>query len=190
MRGFDAARRVVVVGCGEVLRGDDGLGVVVVRRLREELAGRGAEFAQVRLEIVEAGRDGLAVLDLLAGTEAAFVVDAIVGGATPGTVHRIEAGARRRGRFDCSVGGFSSHGILLGLALTLSDVLEPADRPKRLVIYGIEPARVSFGDGLSAAVSTALPELERRLRREVEGVVAKWMAQTARLATMFSEDLP
>ena len=79
-----SAADVVVIGVGNVVLSDDGLGVHAVRRLaeRHDVAG---------VEIVEGGTAGLLLLPCLADARRAIVVDAIDTGAAPGN-----AGASRR----------------------------------------------------------------------------------------------
>lgn len=71
---------VLVAGVGNVLRGDDGFGVVVAERLQA-----GAVPDQVK--VVETGIGGLhLVQELMAGADALVVVDSIDLGREPGTV--------------------------------------------------------------------------------------------------------
>jgi len=69
----------LVVGIGSPIRGDDGVGLRVVERLRRR--GLPAGVAAVDL-----GTGGLALLDVLAGHDRLVIVDAIISGAPPGTV--------------------------------------------------------------------------------------------------------
>jgi len=71
--------RTLILGLGNPVRSDDGVGIHVVDRLREAGPPEG-----VRLEA--AGAAGLAMLDLVAGYERLVVVDAIDAGLEPGTV--------------------------------------------------------------------------------------------------------
>jgi hydrogenase maturation protease len=76
-----AERRILVAGMGNLLRGDDGFGVEVIRRLRE----RGGLPASVRA--VDVGIGGIPLVqELLDGYELLIIVDAVSRGKPPGTL--------------------------------------------------------------------------------------------------------
>lgn len=73
--------RTLIAGCGNVLRGDDGFGVEVVRRVAE--AG-GIPDA----ELLDVGTGGIRLAQqLLSGYDRLIVVDAMVRGGAPGSLH-------------------------------------------------------------------------------------------------------
>jgi hydrogenase maturation protease len=72
--------RVLVLGVGNVLLGDDGLGPVLVRQVQGMYRG----VAEV--ECLDGGTQGLALLGYLAGREVLVVLDAFSAGKTPGEV--------------------------------------------------------------------------------------------------------
>lgn len=83
-----ARPRILVAGLGNVLRGDDGFGIAVVRRLQQ----RPDLPAGVR--VTEVGIGGIALVqELLDGYGLLIVVDAVAGGAPPGTVTTLRAEA-------------------------------------------------------------------------------------------------
>ena len=75
----------VVVGLGNLSRGDDAVGRLVARRLREE--------PPAGVEIVECEGEATAVLDAIDGATAAWLVDACVSGGPSGAIHRFDATA-------------------------------------------------------------------------------------------------
>lgn len=80
-----AARRVLVAGIGNVLRGDDGFGPAVIDALR----ARGGLPAGVR--VVEVGIGGIALVhELMDGYDGLVLVDAVERGSTPGTLYTLE----------------------------------------------------------------------------------------------------
>jgi hydrogenase maturation protease len=77
--------RVLVAGVGNVLRGDDGFGVEVLRRLQRDFAGAGG------VRFYEGGIAGVGLVQqLLDGYDALVIVDALDRGAAPGTVFVLE----------------------------------------------------------------------------------------------------
>lgn len=73
----------LVLGLGNELLSDDGIGIHVVRQLRDDLAGRA--------DVVECNLAGLALLDVLTGYERAIIIDALHAGRfAPGTVVELD----------------------------------------------------------------------------------------------------
>lgn len=141
-----------VIGVGNPLRGDDGAGRRVARRL--------AATAPPNVEVMEL--DG-GVAELLAAWEGAgdgevVVVDAARCGAPLGTVHRFEAS---RAALPAALGATSSHGLGLAAAVELARAL--GKLPPRLTVYAIESAAFTTGDELSPAVAAAVEEVVREL---------------------------
>lgn len=134
----------LVIGVGNPLRRDDGIGVLVAQRV----ASLKPPGVTVR---IHAG-GGLELIELWQGAERAVVVDAVAAGAPPGTVHRLDAGAgplptRLRG-----VG--STHDLGLRDAVELARVLQRL--PRRMIVIGIEGGDFAAGTVLSAPVQAAV----------------------------------
>jgi hydrogenase maturation protease len=145
---------LLVLGLGNLLCGDDGLGVTAVNAI----ARRYRVPEGVRL--LDGGTLGLSLLGWLAEAEDILLVDAIRGGGAPGTLVRLEGdevehAARER---------LSVHQI--GVA-DLLDSLRLLDAwPRRLALLGLEPEQLDLGLSRSQAVERALPIL-------VDAVVAE-----------------
>ncbi len=132
---------MLVAGVGNVLRGDDGFGPAVVRRLT------GLPTA---VKVVETGIGGIALLqELMDGYDGLIVVDAVDRGASPGTVFEIEPE--------------------VGEAVHVPDIhLANPERvfnmakgigvlPERLLIVGCQPSHLEeLGEALSPPVERAL----------------------------------
>jgi len=151
-------RKKLIAGVGNILLGDEGVGVHAVR----ELTAQGLPGG------VDAIDAGTALGDLLGefsryGT--LILVDAVRGGGKPGDLYRFE---------------IRSRGDLAGVAVPLSlhefGVAEALDQaralsllPPRVVLFGMEPGSLAPGMELSAPCARALPELVRRIRAEALG---------------------
>ncbi len=149
-----APERVVVIGVGNALGGDDAAGLLVARRVRERVAG---------IDVVEHEGDPTGLVELLDGAGGAVIVDALRSGSPPGTVRRFDAGAaplpvRLRG-------STSTHAVGLADAIELARTL--GRLPARLVVIGIEGERFTAGAahtpaveaGIAAATAAVLAEL-------------------------------
>lgn len=139
---------VVIVGLGNPILSDDGVGIKVAGAVRKLLEGAPG------IEVVEAYAGGLRLMEALSGYRSAVIVDALTGGEFPaGTVVRIGA---MEGRATRNL--LSSHDGDLACALRLGRELG-LRLPERIEVIGIEAADVeSFSEELSEAVAAALPE--------------------------------
>lgn len=139
----------LVIGVGNPDRGDDGAGPAVVALLELE----GVEVRRARGEATE-------LLQLFAGRELVYVVDAVVSGQPPGSLHRLD-GHELPPFMRCT----STHGLGLAEAVELARVL--GSLPPRLVVLGIEAAQLRVGDEMSAPVRRAVECLARGLQEEL-----------------------
>jgi hydrogenase maturation protease len=147
---------VLVAGIGNVLCGDDGFGVEVVRRLAE----RGGLPPWVH--VIDYGVRGLHLaFDMLERQyDVTILVDATTRGGRPGTVYVIDPGPIE----DIETGGDEppgaelpgEHGMSPDLVLSLLRSL--GGTRGRVFIVGCEPAAVEEGTGLSGEVQGAVDQ--------------------------------
>jgi len=154
----DATPPVLVLGLGNLLLRDDGVGLELLARLRA-LSGE-----DERIDFVDGGTQGLALASYLAGRAAVLILDATRLGAAPGTVHslpdvRTIVGAR----------GDSAHAT--GAADLLAAAVWLGDCPAAVLAVGIEPQVLTTGIGLSPAVAKALPEATAQAQRALDGIL-------------------
>ena len=142
----------MVIGVGNPMRRDDGVGIVAVERLAVRIVGD-------TVELVTMDGETTRLIEVWAGADRAVVVDAMRSGDPAGTVRRIEVG---RDALPSWAPGASSHHAGLAEAVDLGRALDRL--PAHLVIYGVEVLDVSPGEGLSPAVEHALPGLVQQPR--------------------------
>jgi hydrogenase maturation protease len=143
----DVRRPVLVLGLGNLLLEDDGVGL----KLLDAVAARSEFDAEV--EYVDGGTLGLALLGYLGGRKLALILDAVGLGAPPGTVHVLRGAEIDKLRTHRSTSAHEGNALeLLATARLLGD------EPDEVVIVGIEPEHVRTGLGLSEAVSASVPE--------------------------------
>jgi len=150
---------VVVLGVGNVLHGDDGVGVRAGRALEREGLPEGAAVYDM----------GTALLDLPAeagGCERVVIVDAVESGGEPGSVYRVELDAVEEAR----AAPVSLHQVgvreMLALCRLSGLDLGPA------VLLGVEAADTSLCEGLSGPVRRTMPRLLEAVRNEMEAALA------------------
>src|SRR5664280_160444 len=103
---------LLVIGCGNLLASDDGVGIEIVRRLQEMELPQG-------VQIVEAGTPGLQLLDIWEKAEQVIIVDAVRSGEPVGTIHCFDAALLPPREFM----PLSSHGINVIDAIELGKLL-------------------------------------------------------------------
>jgi hydrogenase maturation protease len=149
-------RATLVIGLGNEWRLDDGAGLAVARRLRDE-AGLPDTVGVIELE-----GEPLTLVEAFAGARETIVVDALGSGAAPGTIRRLDAS---RERLPAELFRGSTHALGLAEAVELARAL--GRLPERLLVYGIEGESFAAGRGLSPAVERAVEELARELRERL-----------------------
>ena len=161
------AGRVLVVGVGNVLHGDDGFGVEVVKRLGERRLPPGVAVA-------ETGIGGIHLVhELMAGYDALVVVDAVDRDRAPGTVMVIDAEVIDVGELPVE----ERHDLLADMHLATPEralmVAKAAGvLPERTIIVGCQPAEVdTLGIGLTSAVNDAVARAVAEVERCVRELV-------------------
>jgi hydrogenase maturation protease len=135
-----------ILGCGNLNRSDDGVGVVVARRVAERLSAD----ERSRIAVFDAGTDGMAVLYRARHSASLIVVDASRTGAVPGAIHVVP------GREVEAVppSGLGLHAFRWDHALYAGRRIFGDDAPEA-VVYLVEAADLSLGLELSPAVQEA-----------------------------------
>jgi hydrogenase maturation protease len=169
---------IVVIGLGNVVLSDDGVGVHAVRRLRE------CTHLRDGVELIEGGTAGLLLLPHLADARRAIIIDAIDTGAAPGTLVRL-AGEDWASIFAIRV---SPHDV--GLRDLLGAAQLSGAWPQRLVLHGVQPATTVVGIELSAPVAGALEQLVSAVATELAGWQAAAEPVTPRGTTAVAEAAP
>jgi hydrogenase maturation protease len=154
---------IVVLGIGQSLRGDDAAGPQAVRLWREKYP-QTANLPGVRVHTSEL--PGLGLLDLLAGADAALIVDAVRSGAPAGKLHRLASGDLAAFTPDAG----SAHGWGVAETLRLGRSLSPALAACRITLLGIEAGQLEMGAGLSPEVEAALGVLVENIENEVRNL--------------------
>ena len=155
---------ILVLGIGHSLRGDDAAGLEAVRRWQSL---HPATAARLRVELSEL--PGLGLLDLLAGMQAAVLVDAVQeAGQAAGTL--LVLGPDDLAAFTAGTG--SAHGWGVAETLQLGRSLQPDLAGIRVHLIGIAASQFNLGAGLSreveAALGPAAEQIEDLVNRLIE----------------------
>ncbi len=139
--------RVVVLGLGNLLRRDEGLGIRAMERIQARY------ILPEAVALVDGGTLGLDLLSYLEEAERVLILDAILTDGPPGTLMRV-AGDAVPAFFGMHT---SPHEIALAdlLAVTRLRGTEPGE----LVVWGMQPAALELGWELSEPVAAHLDRL-------------------------------
>ena len=146
------SRRVLVLGLGNSIMRDDGVGVHAVRRF-QQLSPRPCLAVEVGTAVFDA-------IDLIASADRILAFDAVEAGGNPGSVYLLRAEDVTK------EGGYNSlHD--LGLIRTLETLDRP---PAEVVIIGAEPQVIDWGTELSQAVEHAVAPMVLA----AEEIIRRW----------------
>jgi len=146
-----------VIGIGRPIRGDDGIGVVLIDRLQNK------ELPE-DVNLLDAGTSGMNLLHHLKDFDRVIIIDAIRHGGDPGdwlffSPEEVNSSIKMR----------STHDSNLLETLELSEML--GEKPDKVVIMGIIPADMSIGEELSPSLNRKLPEIENVLLDKIEELI-------------------
>jgi len=138
--------KTIVLGVGNPILQDDGVGIHVIEALHQQL-----NTQKVTLETASTG--GLNLLDLIRGYEKVILVDAIKqDNGEPGEVKRFSLSDFQ------SVHSCNPHDVSLLEALHLAEQLGEKHLPSKIILIGITVnTSYEFGEGLSRKVASAIP---------------------------------
>ncbi|MDH4083276.1 MAG: hydrogenase maturation protease [Nitrospira sp.] len=144
-----------IIGLGNDLRGDDAVGLLTVRRLRQAIGDRA--------EVIEAGMVGVDLIELMKGASVVILIDAARSGKAPGSVHRLDASASP---ISGQVFPRSSHAIGVSEAIELARAMDVL--PATVIVYGVEVGDMEVGQPLSPPLGEALDQVVKQIIQECE----------------------
>lgn len=157
----------VIIGMGNPLLSDDGVGIAVARAVASRLtgsAGTSAERSGGELTVTELPTGGIRLMEAMAGFRRAVVVDAMLTGSPPGTLHRFDPKG-----FVTTKNTYSSHDTDFATAFDLG-LLAGVSLPEKLSFWGIEAREFDrFGSQFTEEVAAAVPEAVERIVAEIAG---------------------
>ncbi|OIQ89853.1 hydrogenase 2 maturation protease [mine drainage metagenome] len=139
--------RAIVLGIGNTILSDEGVGVRAAAALQERYA------IPDGVSVVDGGTAGMELLDIIAGVDLLIVLDTVKAGGPAGSIVRLSAEHvpvffRKK---------LSPHQI--GLCDVLAALEFSGDLPAEVVVLGVEPATLELGLELTDAVRQRVPRL-------------------------------
>lgn len=154
---------LVVIGCGNLNRCDDGVGVVVARRL----SATGFEPSG-RFRIFDAGTSGMDVLFQARGATKLVIVDACSSGSEPGAIFEAPGGALE----NRPAPSFTLHDFRWDHALYAGRRIWANEFPDDVTVFLIEAQSLGFGLELSDPVARAADIVAARISAIIEAYLA------------------
>jgi hydrogenase maturation protease len=152
----------LIVGCGNLLRGDDAVGPVLIRRLWERGLPPGVRCA-------DGGTGGMDVAFQMRGVPHVILVDACSSGSEPGSLFRLPGSEVEQLP---PLSGLNLHAFRWDHALAFAHWLLKDEYPQQVSVFLIEAASLTLGDPLSPPVETAMHRLCDLLLAELAEVAA------------------
>jgi len=154
-----ASDKILLLGLGNDILTDDAIGLKVVRRLRESLAG------DDQIDVRETMEMGLALLDFIVGYQAVVIVDSIqTGQARAGTALEVDAAGLKQ------LTGRTPHFLGVGETLALGRTLG-LPVPSRVKIFAVEVEDpFTLGTAMTPALQSALPGIVERVGAAVQAM--------------------
>ncbi len=175
---------ILILGLGNPLQGDDGIGCRVAQELERLVIASGAKQSPTSelgiassqnpllamttelpddVEVMDGGTPGIGLLNFFEGRQRVIIIDAAEIGQASGSVIRFRpedvalTGSAQR---------FSLHGSGVADALALARELQVA--LPEIVFFGVQPGRVDWSNELSPPVQTAIPRVIEAVLNELE----------------------
>ena len=145
----------LILGVGNILLSDEGVGVRVVQELEKR------PEIQPHFDIIDGGTCGMELLDAMANREHLIIVDAVLANKQPGEIIVLH---------DEQVPTFFSRKISphqLGICDVLSAMKLTDEFPKHLCLIGIQPESLESGIGLTETIQNVLPKVFETLNQVI-----------------------
>jgi len=153
MKKQNIKKDILVVGVGNILLGDEGVGVHVIRELKKLKLPE-------NVEVLDMGVATFSLSSYLTERKKIILVDAVEGGGKVGEIYRIlPKEIKRRGESFLSLHEMSITSIL--------DILQLEGASREIVIVGVEPGEIKWGMELSFRLKEKLPQIVACVLKEI-----------------------
>jgi hydrogenase maturation protease len=149
-------RKITILGIGNTLFTDEGVGIHLLPILEEKFKN------DEGIEIIEGLTDGMKLLGPVEDAENLIIIDAINAGKAPGTIISLQ-GDEIPAYFGVKM---SIHQMGFQEVLLAAKMRERY--PKRIAMFGMQPASLELGLELTKTISEKLPELSAAVINQVE----------------------
>ncbi|MFH0904214.1 MAG: hydrogenase maturation protease [Methanobacteriota archaeon] len=149
-------KKIVIIGVGNLLMGDDGIGVITAWALMKEKLPD-------NVSVFDGATRAFDVLEYMDGADKAVIVDAYRKNGEPGSIYKFEFNPKNEIQDEAF--NLSMHDINFLDALKAGR--EIYDLPSEIVIIGVEPQTLECGMGLSSRLNSMLPVIIDSVKSEI-----------------------
>ncbi len=149
--------KIVVIGIGNLLLMDEGIGVHTINELEKH------DFPR-NIEIIDGGTGGFKLIDLIHGAAKVIFIDAVETGKPPGKVTFFGA---EDVRSIYNKKKYSLHDTDLMEVIKMTEML---DNPPKVEIMGIQPMTIDYGTTLSNKLTDSMPEIVDNALKRIEEI--------------------
>ena len=150
---------LVIIGCGNSNRRDDGAGVYVAQRLMTIINENLIDVVRV----FDAGTAGMDIMFQARGCDSLIIIDANQSNSEPGTIFEVPGKALE----NIPEPSYNLHDFRWDNALYAGRRIYQEDFPKNINVYLIEAETLNFGIGLSASVQQAADRVVEQVMEQV-----------------------
>lgn len=147
-------KNITIVGLGNILLKDEGVGVWIVRELEKR-------NLPPDIEIIDGGTSSFEIFPSMKNIYKLIIIDALKGGEEPGTVYRFCP----EDLFATSDSYVSLHQINMLEGLIFAE--KTGKTPQETVIIGIEPKEIDWGLGVTSDIKRKIPDIINIVMEEV-----------------------
>jgi hydrogenase maturation protease len=156
--------RTLVLGLGNLVHSDDGVGVHAIQRLQ------GDSRVPPAVVLMDGGTQGLSLLPHISGFQRLLVIDAVDVGQPPGTLIRLEGAALEKLPGKPSVHQLGFEDLMVALKLL-------GESPEEVVVIGVQPESTDWSAELTAPVRESLDELLAVVIAQLEAWAKSWKSR-------------
>ncbi len=151
---------LVIIGCGNLNRSDDGVGIVVVQRLQAYFR----DHPNAAVRVYDAGTGGMEVMFQAREASRLILLDAAVTGSAPGSIFKLPGNEV----INRPPPSYSLHNFRWDHALYAGQLVFGSSFPKNVTVYLVEAADTMFGLELTVPVKQAAEKVFGHIMDEVK----------------------
>jgi hydrogenase maturation protease len=153
-------RTIGVIGLGNPLQRDDGIGLLLLHYLYEH-----KKSLTKNIDFIDGGTSGMNLFHLLEKFETLFVIDAVDFKGKPGETKTFSLDEVKNQKLQFFLSTHEPDFLTL-----IAFLKKLGNLPKQVVFFGVQPKDVTYGDGLSVEVSRVLPSIKKQVLKEIKAL--------------------
>ncbi len=161
MSSLSNMKKIGIIGIGNPLRKDDGIGIYLLERLRKD-----KDIAKKNLELIDGGTGGFSLIHDLKRFDTILIIDAVNFEGKPSGHKLIDLNdvKSKKGKVD-----FSTHESDLLNIINISKELK--EIPESIFVFAIQPKSVDFGEGFCDEIKKNIDKIFNDLKKEIDKIL-------------------